>query len=62
MLGQAIEAAAPLIKARLAAMQDARWRSGDRDRKESGRGSQAFGGEAAARTDGGRAGRDVTIA
>lgn len=32
MLGRAIEAAAPLIKARLAAVQDARWRSGDRDR------------------------------
>ena len=32
MLGQAIEAAAPLIKARLAAVQVARWRSGDRDR------------------------------
>jgi superfamily II DNA or RNA helicase len=31
-LGQAIEAAAPLIKARLAAVQDARWRAGDRDR------------------------------
>jgi hypothetical protein len=31
-LQQAIQAAAPLIKARLAAVQDARWRAGDRDR------------------------------
>ena len=31
-LQQAIGAAAPLIKARLAAVQDARWRAGDRDR------------------------------
>ena len=31
-LQHAIEAAAPLIKARLAAVQDARWRAGDRDR------------------------------
>jgi len=31
-LQQAIEGAAPLIKARLAAVQDARWRAGDRDR------------------------------
>lgn len=32
LLQQAIEAAAPLIKARLAAVQDARWRASDRDR------------------------------
>lgn len=32
LLRQAIAAAAPLIKARLAAVQDARWRRGDRDR------------------------------
>jgi hypothetical protein len=31
-LQQAIGAAAPLIKARLVAVQDARWRAGDRDR------------------------------
>jgi len=31
-LQRAIEAAAPLIKARLAAVQNARWRAGDRDR------------------------------
>jgi hypothetical protein len=31
-LQQAIAAAAPLIRARLAAVQDARWRAGDRDR------------------------------
>ena len=31
-LQEAITAAAPLIKARLAAVQDARWRAGDRDR------------------------------
>jgi hypothetical protein len=31
-LQAAIEAAVPLIKARLAAVQDARWRAGDRDR------------------------------
>lgn len=32
LLQQAIDAAAPLIKSRLAAVQDARWRSSDRDR------------------------------
>jgi superfamily II DNA or RNA helicase len=32
VLRQAIELAAPLIRARLAAVQDARWRAGDRDR------------------------------
>ncbi len=32
ILQEAIGAAAPLIKARLAAVQDARWRAGDRDR------------------------------
>ncbi|HEV2670878.1 MAG TPA: DEAD/DEAH box helicase [Gemmatimonadales bacterium] len=32
VLQQAIELAAPLIRARLAAIQDARWRAGDRDR------------------------------
>jgi superfamily II DNA or RNA helicase len=31
-LQQAIDAAAPLIRSRLAAVQDARWRAGDRDR------------------------------
>ena len=31
-LQQAIDAAAPLIRSRLAAVQDARWRGGDRDR------------------------------
>jgi hypothetical protein len=31
-LQQAIEAATPLVKARLAAVQDARWRASDRDR------------------------------
>lgn len=32
LLRQAIDAAAPLIKSRLAAVQDARWRASDRDR------------------------------
>ncbi|OLB68436.1 MAG: hypothetical protein AUG85_12935 [Gemmatimonadetes bacterium 13_1_20CM_4_66_11] len=32
LLQQAIDAAAPLIKSRLAAVQDARWRASDRDR------------------------------
>lgn len=32
LLRQAIDAAAPLIKSRLAAIQDARWRASDRDR------------------------------
>jgi len=31
-LGRAVEAAAPLVRARLAAVQDARWRATDRDR------------------------------
>jgi hypothetical protein len=31
-LQQALDAAAPLIKSRLAAVQDARWRASDRDR------------------------------
>src|SRR2546425_9934440 len=32
LLQQAIDAAAPLIKSRLTAVQDARWRASDRDR------------------------------